>query len=90
MRSIRTRLWTSHPQVGILTDHMIQIPNNIYRMFQIFKFKFYNIYRLFQNINSNFTFPQLEREGYRVALIDNVHSDIARCVKGDLFLCLFV
>ena len=22
--------------------------------------------------------PQLEREGYRVALIDNVHSDIAR------------
>ena len=51
---------------------------------------------MFQNINSNFTFPQLEREGYRVALIDNVHSDIARCVNVDLFLlnvylfeCLF-
>ena len=51
---------------------------------------------MFQNINSNLKFSQLEREGYRVALIDNVHSDIARCVNDALFLlngylfeCLF-
>ena len=34
----------------------------------------------------NLIFAQLEREGYRVALIDNVHSDIARCINDDICL----
>ena len=78
MRSIRTRLWTSHPQVGKFTSGIrYHASNSILHI---------NCTRMSNFLNVNFPFAQLEREGYRVALIDNVHSDIARCIND--YLCL--
>ena len=76
MRSIRTRLWTSHPQVEIFTSGIqYYYLNSILHISCPITSSFLDV---------NFTFAQLEREGYRVALIDNVHSDIARCRNDDL------